>query len=224
MTSKSEDLARDIQRLLWSIGVPSIVRWCRGPQRSPYADRFYWQVWLRLEETKLFALHSGFLSERKRAKLDDIISRDAARRSQVNKNGDRRGCTANGVQAIRWADQIELIEPCQVSPVDIQVEGEAYSAAGIHSHNSAIKVIEYGARGIPVVASDCPAYREVIDHGVNGFLVRYDHEWLRYLSELASDDALREKTGAAAAAMAAMHLIDDHWLRWKNAYEGLFSR
>jgi glycosyltransferase involved in cell wall biosynthesis len=87
---------------------------------------------------------------------------------------------------------------------------------------SAIKVIEYGARGIPTVASHCPAYAGVITHGVNGFLVREEHEWLRYLSELARDDGLREKMGQAAAAMAAEHLVDDHWLRWERAYESMF--
>ena len=87
---------------------------------------------------------------------------------------------------------------------------------------SAIKAIEYGARGIPTIATDCEAYREVITHGVNGFLVRRDHEWLKYLSELASDNGLREKMGAAAQDMAREHLIEDHWVRWRDAYAGLF--
>jgi glycosyltransferase involved in cell wall biosynthesis len=87
---------------------------------------------------------------------------------------------------------------------------------------SAIKVIEYGARGIPSIASDCPAYRNVITDGVDGFLVKNDHEWLKYLSVLASDDALREKMGAAAVEMARRHLIEDGWRAWEAAYEGLF--
>jgi hypothetical protein len=86
---------------------------------------------------------------------------------------------------------------------------------------SAIKVIEYGARGIPSVASDCPAYAGVITHGTDGFLVRRDHEWLRYLSELAGDDGLRAKMGEAAREMARRHLIEDHWTAWRDAYEGL---
>jgi hypothetical protein len=89
---------------------------------------------------------------------------------------------------------------------------------------SAIKAIEYGARGIPAIASDCEAYREVITHGVNGFLVRHDHEWLKYLSELAGDNDLREKMGAAARDMAREHLIEDHWTRWEAAYRGLLRR
>jgi glycosyltransferase involved in cell wall biosynthesis len=87
---------------------------------------------------------------------------------------------------------------------------------------SAIKVIEYGARGIPSIASDCPAYRDVITDGVDGFLVKHDHEWLKYLSVLASDDALREKMGAAAVEMARRHLIEDGWTNWRDAYEIMF--
>jgi glycosyltransferase involved in cell wall biosynthesis len=93
---------------------------------------------------------------------------------------------------------------------------------GFSRSKSAIKAIEYGARGIPVVASDCEAYRAVIEHGVSGFLVRYDHEWLRYMSELAGDDGLRAKMGEAARAMAARHTIEEHWRRWADAYESLF--
>jgi glycosyltransferase involved in cell wall biosynthesis len=87
---------------------------------------------------------------------------------------------------------------------------------------SAIKAIEYGGRGIPTIASYCAAYRGVIEHGVNGFLVRHDHEWLKYLSELAGDDALREKMGAAALEMAGRHLITEHWTAWRDAYESMF--
>lgn len=90
------------------------------------------------------------------------------------------------------------------------------------SSKSAIKVIEYGARGIPVIATDCPAYRDVITHGVDGFLVKRDHEWLKYLSELAADDGLRAKMSQAARAMAARHLIEDGWTAWRDAYAGLF--
>lgn len=89
---------------------------------------------------------------------------------------------------------------------------------------SGLKAIEYGARGIPVIATDCPAYRSVITHGVDGFLVKHDHEWLKYMSELAGDDGLRAKMGAAARDMARRHLIEDHWTAWRDAYAGLFAR
>lgn len=89
---------------------------------------------------------------------------------------------------------------------------------------SGLKAIEYGARGIPTVATDCEAYRAVITHGVNGFLVQRDHEWLKYMSELAGDDELRIKMGLAAREMARGHLIEDHWKDWASAYDRLFLR
>jgi hypothetical protein len=87
---------------------------------------------------------------------------------------------------------------------------------------SGIKAIEMGARGIPVIATDCPAYRPVIDHGVNGFLVKRDHEWLRYASLLAADEGLRASMGKTARAMAARYVIEDGWKLWEAAYAGLF--
>lgn len=89
---------------------------------------------------------------------------------------------------------------------------------------SGLRALEHGARGIPTIASDVPAYRAVITHGVDGFLVKRDHEWLHYLSLLASDDALREKMGQAAREMAARHTIERNWQNWARAYDSLFRR
>jgi glycosyltransferase involved in cell wall biosynthesis len=87
---------------------------------------------------------------------------------------------------------------------------------------SHIKALEYMARGIPVVASDVEPYRKFIDHGVNGFLAKYDHEWLKYLSLLASDDDLRLKMSEAAKAKAREHTIEKHYTEWVDAYKMLF--
>jgi glycosyltransferase involved in cell wall biosynthesis len=87
---------------------------------------------------------------------------------------------------------------------------------------SNIKVLEYAARGIPAIATDCNVYRSFIRHGENGFLVKEDHEWLKYLSILANDDELRRKMGDAARADAAQWTIEGNWQRWEQAYQSLF--
>ncbi len=87
---------------------------------------------------------------------------------------------------------------------------------------SAVKAIEAGARGIPVIATDCPAYTPVITHGVNGFIVKHEHEWLKYASLLAADNELRATMGEAARDMAREHLIENRWQDWGAAYRGLF--
>lgn len=87
---------------------------------------------------------------------------------------------------------------------------------------SDIKVVEYAARGIPSIATDCAVYRNFIRHGENGFLVKNDHEWLAYMSELAADDALRAKMGAAARESARERVIERNWHLWAQAYGSLF--
>lgn len=87
---------------------------------------------------------------------------------------------------------------------------------------SNVKVLEYAARGIPSVATDCEVYRSFIRHGENGFLVKREHEWLRYLSILAGDDGLREKMGAQAREDVRAWTIEANWQRWAQAYGSLF--
>lgn len=83
---------------------------------------------------------------------------------------------------------------------------------------SYIKALEYAAAGIPVIASDFEPYREFVLHGVTGFLVKRDHEWLKYLDELANDDGLRESMGVKAREHARQFTIDDGWKAWEDAY------
>ena len=42
---------------------------------------------------------------------------------------------------------------------------------------SALKALEYGARGIATIASNVEPYANYIEHGVDGFLVSHEHEW-----------------------------------------------
>lgn len=87
---------------------------------------------------------------------------------------------------------------------------------------SHVKALEYMARGMPVVASDVEPYRRFVEHGVDGFLCKQEHEWLKYLSELANDEDLRLKMGAAAKAKARENTIEKNYQKWVGAYSMLF--
>lgn len=89
---------------------------------------------------------------------------------------------------------------------------------------SGIKAIEYMARGIPVIASDREPYRPIIRHGVDGFLVRLDHEWIKYLRELTYDRELRERMGRAARERVRRWTIQRRWKDWEAVYAGLLSK
>ncbi|HEX6335266.1 MAG TPA: glycosyltransferase family 4 protein [Flavisolibacter sp.] len=63
---------------------------------------------------------------------------------------------------------------------------------------SGLKAIQYMALGIPTVATAIGANFRVIEHGVSGFLVKNEAEWIHYLSQLMEDPALRRRIGEAA--------------------------
>jgi len=61
----------------------------------------------------------------------------------------------------------------------------------------ALKVLQYMAAGLPVVSSDAGANAEIIEDGVDGFLVSTADEWVARLEALAGDEGLRRRMGAA---------------------------
>lgn len=91
-----------------------------------------------------------------------------------------------------------------------------------NASKSYLKALEYGALGIPVIASDWYPYSDFVRHGETGFLVKHDHEWLKYMSELATDEGLREKMGAAAREQARQYTIEEGWKLWETTYQNLF--
>ena len=57
------------------------------------------------------------------------------------------------------------------------------------------KLIQYMACGLPVVASPIGINRELVTHGINGFLADTYQEWEEALSTLLSDEGLRKQMG-----------------------------
>ncbi|MFH1942602.1 MAG: glycosyltransferase family 4 protein [bacterium] len=60
-----------------------------------------------------------------------------------------------------------------------------------------VKLLQYMAAGIPVVASPVGVHKEIVKHGVNGFLAEHLKDWRNYLRELLNDPALRHRLGTA---------------------------
>lgn len=61
---------------------------------------------------------------------------------------------------------------------------------------SELKVVEAGGYGIPIVVSDVTPYREVIEHGKNGFFAKSSRDWVKYISRLIKDEKLRKEMGS----------------------------
>jgi hypothetical protein len=61
-----------------------------------------------------------------------------------------------------------------------------------------LKVLQYMAAGLPVVANSVGVHRTMIDHGHSGFLVDTPEEWAEAVALLADNPSLRQSMGAAA--------------------------
>lgn len=59
------------------------------------------------------------------------------------------------------------------------------------------KLIQYMACGLPVVASPVGVNRQIVEHGVNGFLAETPEQWEQALQTLLADADLRQRMGQA---------------------------
>ena len=86
-----------------------------------------------------------------------------------------------------------------------------------NASKSGLRVLESYALGVPVVASRVEAYRGLVQHGADGFLVGSRAEW-RTAMEALMDAELRVTMGAAARERARGWTIEENIHRWVSAY------
>jgi glycosyltransferase involved in cell wall biosynthesis len=83
--------------------------------------------------------------------------------------------------------------------------------------------LEAFATGVPVVAQNEWGWREMIEHGVTGFLGSNDSELAHYTAMLAYDEELRQQI----IENARKHLVEQHanpdiiWEQWKNVFQSM---
>lgn len=84
-----------------------------------------------------------------------------------------------------------------------------------------LKVLQYMAAGLPVVANPVGMNRQMIVHGENGYLAESPGDWARAISRLAADPDLRKRMGAAGRAM-----VEEHYSvqRWAQRFAALVER
>lgn len=86
---------------------------------------------------------------------------------------------------------------------------------------SPMKIFEYMAHAKPIICSDLPVLREVLEHGRNSLLCDPDdlNAWMAALEQLHSDPALRDRLGRAAEAQV---MREHTWVkRASSVLEGL---
>jgi hypothetical protein len=84
-----------------------------------------------------------------------------------------------------------------------------------------LKVLQYMAAGLPVVANPVGMNREMVRDGETGFLASTPAEWARAVGTLANDPPLRARMGAAGREMVQRHFSV---ARWAPEFAALIDR
>ena len=91
--------------------------------------------------------------------------------------------------------QVVDLQPCDVGLVPV-------TDLPWNRWKSFFKILQCMAVGLPVVAQNMGSNAEVIEDGVNGYVVDSQEEWYDRLALLVDDAGLRRRMGAAARATA----------------------
>lgn len=99
------------------------------------------------------------------------------------------------VECVPWseASEVDLIHRCDVGVMPLLDSPWERGKCGL-------KLVQYMACGLPVVASPVGINRSIVDHGGNGFLAADAAEWEHALRSLKNDESLRRALGKAGRA------------------------
>lgn len=101
-----------------------------------------------------------------------------------------------GKENVMWAAWSSDKEVSQLQAMDIglmPLEDSEYSCG-----KCGFKILQYMACGAVPIASDVGFNAEIIEHGIDGFLVRQPEDWEKHVIRLAEDDDLRQRMAEAA--------------------------
>lgn len=99
-------------------------------------------------------------------------------------------CKELELQGIKWTDEteVELLNSFDIGIMPLPDDKWAKGKCGL-------KALTYMACGVATVASKVGVNTQIIEHGVNGFLVQTDNEWMEVLERLINDATLRKSIG-----------------------------
>jgi len=88
---------------------------------------------------------------------------------------------------------------------------------------SSVKVTTAMAFGLPVIASPLQAYKEIIVHGVNGYIAETKEEWRNALLAL-KDVNTRRRIGKAAKKAVTPYRLENNVRNYVTLFEGMLNR
>lgn len=131
--------------------------------------------------------------------------------------GAGEGFLRNGLRAevVSWSqrEETKLLAECDIGIMPLPDDEFMRGKCGL-------KLIQYMASGLPVVASPVGVNREIVEEGKNGFLASTDDEWAERLDQLICDSKLRKSLGQAGREkVAAGYSLDHGFCKWQEILE-----
>lgn len=126
--------------------------------------------------------------------LERVLARCPGTRLRVVGGGDF-SLESRPVEHVTWQLETEAAELCNFDIGIMPLPIDEWSLG-----KSGGKARTYMAAGVPVVATAIGYNCELIENGVNGFLVESEDQWEQALVMLLEDASLRREIGAAAKA------------------------
>jgi glycosyltransferase involved in cell wall biosynthesis len=114
----------------------------------------------------------------------------------------------------------EAREPSAIAAADI---GISWLPDDLWSRGKCgLKVLQYMAAGLPVVANPVGVHREMIRHGRTGFLAETPAQWVEAVGRLAHDPPLRRRMGLAGRRLVeAGYGVESGAARWLLLFDHL---
>lgn len=114
--------------------------------------------------------------------------------------------TSGTLEILPWTEETEvpLIKSLDIGIMPLTDTPWARGKSGY-------KLIQYMACGLPVIASPVGVNAEIVEHGVNGFLVSNEKEWADALTTLLADPDLRSNMGQAGRRKVENHFSLQVW-------------
>jgi glycosyltransferase involved in cell wall biosynthesis len=107
---------------------------------------------------------------------------------------------------------IPWTEPTEASEVAEADVGISWVPDDLWSRGKCgLKVLQYQAAGLPVVANPVGVHPRMIRHGVDGFLASTADEWVEAIQILAANPDLRHRMGQAARSWLEQNYSVDSW-------------
>ena len=96
------------------------------------------------------------------------------------------------MESVPWTEQTEVASVASFDIGIMPLVDESFERG-----KCGYKLIQYMACGLPVVASPVGVNRQIVEHGVNGFLAETPAQWEQALHTLLADAGLRQRMGSA---------------------------